>query len=294
VETTEILAVQILLDGLISGIALAALSLAFGLVFLSTRVFHLGLCAIYVISPLVTWECIHRGLSWPVAAALGLALGPLLSTACYFGNHRPLEKKGATSEAHFVAALGGYLCMIQMAVMIFGNESRMLRTNLGSARRLGQLTLTDGQLLAAVVSTVTVVAVLLWISQTRRGLLLRAIAQNPSQCLLLGIPVHRVEATAFAASGAICALCSLLSAYETGVDANTGFIAGLPAIAALLIGGRSTLKGPILGGIFIGLVRTASAWWFSAGWQDAVTFTVMALFLLLRPDGLVRAREGGV
>lgn len=280
---------QIVIDGLAAGSILSLLALAFGLVYSTSRLFHLGLCAVYVISPLVTRACMAHQWNNFSAAVAGLLTGIILSWLSYLLNHRPLQNRSASAQAHFVAALGGYLCLLQAAVLIFGNESRMLRTELGATFSLAGYTLTGGQMAAMAISAMLIAAVFFVMQRTRLGVRLRAIAENSAESELHGIPVHRLEALAFAIAGFLCAASALLIAYETGIDPNSGFIACLPAIAALIVGGRNTLLGPVVGGLLVGFMRTASSWWFSASWQEAITFAMLAVFLLIRPAGLIPA-----
>ena len=84
----------------------------------------------------------------------------------------------------------------------------------------------------------------------------------------------------------------MLMAYDIGFGPHTGLHATLLAVVAVIIGGRSSFVGPIVGGLLLGLIcaldliHAQVVWHFSARWQDAATFAALALFLLLRPQGL--------
>jgi branched-chain amino acid transport system permease protein len=76
-------------------------------------------------------------------------------------------------------------------------------------------------------------------------------------------------------------------AYDIGFDANGGLNTVLLAVVAVIIGGRQSFLGPILGGILLGVIRSEVVWFWSARWQEAITFLILAIFLFVRPNGLL-------
>jgi branched-chain amino acid transport system permease protein len=98
------------------------------------------------------------------------------------------------------------------------------------------------------------------------------------------VDAHRLIAFAFA--GVFASVSSLLTAYDIGFNPYSGLYSVLIAVVAVIIGGRESFAGPAIGGLLLGLVRAQVVWHLSARWQEAVTFGVLACFLLLRPNGL--------
>ena len=79
-------------------------------------------------------------------------------------------------------------------------------------------------------------------------------------------------------------------AREIGFHPHSGLDTLLLAVVAAIIGGQGSFIGPIIGGLLLGIVRSEVVWHISAQWQDGVTFLLLALFLLLRPQGIVARR----
>jgi branched-chain amino acid transport system permease protein len=275
---------QILLNGLISGMAIALLAMAFQMVYLPTRVLFVGLAGLYTLAPYL----FQMG-----AAELG-AMGGLLVSLCgvvalgvlfEWANHAPLTRKGASEGAHLIASLGLYILVVQVVAMIWGNETRTLRSGLDVPYALGDTILTQSQLLMGGLGMLLLLAVLAMLYMTDIGLRLRALADNPTQFALYGYNVDAHRLLAFALAGALATVASLLTARDIGFEPHTGLNVTLLAIVAVIIGGRTSLVGPIIGGLLLGLIRAQVVWHFSARWQEAATFLVLALFLLLRPQG---------
>jgi branched-chain amino acid transport system permease protein len=122
---------------------------------------------------------------------------------------------------------------------------------------------------------------------TNLGLQLRALADNPAQLSLHGYNTRRLRLLGFAIAGLLASVSAMLVAYDIGFDAHGGLTTLLLAIVALIVGGRGTWLGPALGGIAIGIVRAEVVWFLSAKWQDALTFALLAMFLFIRPQGLL-------
>ena len=115
----------------------------------------------------------------------------------------------------------------------------------------------------------------------------RALADNPDELALRGYNIRRLRLLAFGVSGLLGAVSALLTAYDIGFDPNVGLSALLLAVVAVIIGGRQSFIGPVVGGILLGMVRSEVVWILSARWQEAVTFGLLVLFLYMRPNGLV-------
>jgi branched-chain amino acid transport system permease protein len=98
----------------------------------------------------------------------------------------------------------------------------------------------------------------------------------------------------FILSGFFAALGGGLVAYDVGMDPYVGMPMLLNAVVALIIGGMGRFEAPIIGGFIIGILQAMVVWAFSSRWQDAVTFTLLILFLLFRPQGLMGEKKRAV
>jgi len=278
---------QILFNGIITGLTIALLALAFTVVYLPTRVFHVALGGVYAAVPFIAWACLRGGLPWYWAMLIATLIGMAISVACELINHAALEKKGAASGTHLVSSLGIYIILVQAVALIWGNETKVLRTGLDAVVQMGGVVLTYAQLIAAGVCLVALGIFYLWLHFSQLGLQFRALADNAKEFALRGYNVRRLRLMAFGISGLLGAVSSLLVAYDIGFDPNGGLTAVLLAVVAVIIGGRQSFFGCVLGGILLGVVRSQVVWFLSARWQEAITFLILALFLFLRPHGLL-------
>lgn len=278
---------QILVNGFISGCAIAMLAVAFQAVYLPTRVFFIGLAGVYSVAPFLAHAVQKASGHWTLAVAVPVLACIGVSCLCEWANHARLARRRASPGAHLIASLGIYIILVQVIAMIWGNDTKTLRTGLDSVTRLGGVIVVGAQWTTLWTATGLLGAFALFLGRSNLGLRLRALADNPTMFALFGYNVDRHRLLAFALSGFFAAAASLTTAYDVGFDPHTGLHAVLLAIVAVIIGGQGSFFGPVLGALLLGLLRAQVVWHWSAQWQEAATFGLLALFLLLRPQGLL-------
>jgi branched-chain amino acid transport system permease protein len=278
---------QIIVNGFISGTAIAVLALAFQCIYLPTRVFFIGMAGIYALAPFIAWAILKAGFGWWLAIPAALLVGVGVSLICEWAIHLPMEKKKASSGAHLIASLGASIVLVQLAAMIWGNDTKSLRTGLDSVTHIGSTIVTGAQWVTLGTGMLLIFLVWLLLMKSDLGLRLRAMADNPIQFMLFGYNLYLYRTFSFAVGGFLATAVAVATAYDVGFDPHTGLHAVLLAVVAVIIGGRGSFVGPVLGGILLGVIRSQVVWHWSARWQEPVTFGLLAIVLLLIPQGLL-------
>jgi branched-chain amino acid transport system permease protein len=136
----------------------------------------------------------------------------------------------------------------------------------------------------------------LFVNRTRIGTAIRAVAQDPDTASLMGIPVNRVIALTFFVGGAMGGLAGVLfGLHYSLVNPYSGFIPGLKAFTAAVLGGIGNMPGALIGGVVLGMLEALAASYlsiltdgaFGAEYKDVVAFVVLILILIFRPKGLL-------
>lgn len=278
---------QALANGLTAGLAIALLAVAFAIVYAPTRVFHLALAGVYSVVPYAAWAGAQAGLPLALNVTMAVVLGTSLSVACEACNHRRLQRKGASEGAHLITSLGISIVLSQSVALFFGSETKVLRTGADSTVPIASAQLTAAQLTTIIVAGVVIAGFICWLRATRIGLRLRALTDNPAELSLRGHNTQQLRFLAFGLSGALASVAALLTANDVGFHPTGGLPALLLAIVAMIIGGRGSFIGPILGGIVVGLIRDSVIWWWSAKWEEAATFLLLLICLLFLPYGIL-------
>jgi len=277
---------QIIANGLISGAVLAVLALGFSVVYLPCRVFHIALGGIYALAPYLAMTILRSGGGWPLAVVGSVSSAVVIGLLCELLNHRRLERRQASSGAQLIASLGVFIILVEVVAITWGNESQTLRAGIDKVFTFGELILTRAQTLSGALSVIILASLFVWLRYTNIGLRLRALADNPVEFGLRGFNVDAHRLLAFGLSGLLAATASLLTAYDVGFDPHGGLHMLVLAVVAVLIGGRESFLGPVVGGVLLGFLRALVVWYLSARWQDVATFLLLALVLYIRPGGI--------
>ena len=142
--------------------------------------------------------------------------------------------------------------------------------------------------LILVTSTLAMVSLSLFIRYTRMGKAMRATAQNRKMALLLGINADRIISLTFIVGSALAALGGVLIASHMGqVNFGIGFLAGLKAFTAAVLGGIGSIPGAMVGGLVLGIAESMTTGYLSGNYEDALAFALLILILIFRPDGIL-------
>jgi branched-chain amino acid transport system permease protein len=139
-----------------------------------------------------------------------------------------------------------------------------------------------------VVSALVMLLLMLLIKYTRTGKAMRATAQDQKMALLLGINVDRIISITFIIGSALAAIGGLLIASHIGqINFYIGFIAGIKAFTAAVLGGIGSIPGAVLGSYVLGLTESFATGYVSSDYEDVFAFSLLVLILIFRPAGLL-------
>ncbi len=142
--------------------------------------------------------------------------------------------------------------------------------------------------LILVTSTLDMIALSLFIRFTKMGKAMRATAQNRKMALLLGINADRIISLTFIVGSALAALGGVLIASHMGqVNFGIGFLAGLKAFTAAVLGGIGSIPGAMVGGLVLGIAESLTTGYLSGNYEDSLAFGLLILILIFRPDGIL-------
>ncbi len=139
------------------------------------------------------------------------------------------------------------------------------------------------------VTTAVVMLLLTWLIKfTRTGKAMRATAQDQKMAMLVGINVDKVISITFIIGSALAAIGGLLIASHIGqINFYIGFIAGIKAFTAAVLGGIGSIPGAVLGSFILGLTESFATGYVSSDYEDVFAFSLLVLILIFRPSGLL-------
>jgi branched-chain amino acid transport system permease protein len=148
------------------------------------------------------------------------------------------------------------------------------------------------QIIIVVLTLALMIAFSLLIARTALGRAQRACEQDRTMAALLGINVDRTISLTFVMGAALAAVAGMMFLLYYGViDFFIGFLAGIKAFTAAVLGGIGSLPGAMLGGLLIGLIETFWSAYFTIEYKDVAAFSILVLVLIFRPSGLLGRPE---
>jgi branched-chain amino acid transport system permease protein len=143
------------------------------------------------------------------------------------------------------------------------------------------------QTIIIAVSLLLMVFLHLFVTRTRRGKAMRAVAQDKLMASLLGIDIDFMISLTFVIGSGLAAIAGIMIALYYGlVNYSIGYIAGIKAFTAAVIGGIGSIPGAMFGGLFLGFVESMGASYISSEYKDAYAFVVLIVVLLIKPSGI--------
>jgi branched-chain amino acid transport system permease protein len=299
--------IQQLINGIVLGSIYAVVALGYTMVYGILGLINFAHGEVVMIGAMVAIAVIASigsasGLPGPVIvlAGLGVAvpvcmlLGALLERIAY----RPL--RDAPRLTALITAIGMSIVLQNLAMIVWGRQYVSFPPLLPNdpIAVLGA-TITGTQILIVLVTVSMMALLLLLVHRTRLGRAMRATSQSPALAGLMGVDIDRIIMLTFMIGSALAAVAGVMVAgYYGQAHYNMGFMLGLKAFTAAVLGGIGNLSGAMLGGIALGVIEALGAGYIGAvtggflgsHYQDVFAFAVLILVLVFRPSGLLGER----
>ncbi|QRX81541.1 branched-chain amino acid ABC transporter permease [Glaciimonas sp. PAMC28666] len=212
--------------------------------------------------------------------------------------YRPL--RNAPRLAPLITAIGVSILLQTFAMMIWGRSPLPMPQVMPSdpVHILGAL-ISPTQIMLLILATVAMVGLVLLVEKTKMGRAMRATAENPRVAGLMGVDSNRVIVMTFAIGAALAAVAGVMwGANYSSAQFAMGFVPGLKAFSAAVLGGIGNIYGAMLGGILLGLIESLGAGYIGdltgnflgSNYQDIFAFIVLIIVLTLRPSGIMGER----
>jgi branched-chain amino acid transport system permease protein len=281
---------QQLVNGLALGSLYALVAIGFSMIYGIVRLINFAHGDLVMIGAFSTLGLVATGAPWPLILLLVLAIGAGAGATIGAVVFRPLI--GAPQVTGFIATFAVSIVIQNTALMTLSGQPRNFLFPAFMRQRAGfggvSASLTD---LLIIGLTVTLIAVLFTIVyRTKLGTAMRATADNVTAARLMGVAVDRTIIAAFAIGSTLAAAAGLLWGGKFGqIDPLLGFVPGLKAFVACVIGGVGSIGGAMLGGYILGLAEVLFVGLLPqelSGYRDAFVFLLLIVILLVKPSGL--------
>jgi len=236
---------------------------------------------------------IAQGSAWFAVPAIIVVLltvaivGVLVERIAY----RPLRHAGRLAPV--ISALGVAFILQSLARNIYGASYKTYPQDvaLSGGFAFAGARVSTMQVIVLLISFLLMAVLYLFVQRTRTGTAMRAVSLNHDVSRLMGIDVDRIIAIVFLIGPGLGGVAGMIVAlYYGSFDFTVGWVFGLKAFIAAILGGIGNIPGAMLGGMLLGVVETLGAGYLSPQWKDVIAYMILILILIFRPTGLLGER----
>jgi branched-chain amino acid transport system permease protein len=296
--------VQQLINGVTLGSVYGLIAIGYTMVYGIIGMINFAHGEIYMISAFIAIITVLAlamlGITWVPLVLVMMLVVSMLFTAVYGWAleriaYRPL--RGAPRLAPLISAIGMSIFLQNYVQILQGARVKPMRPLLVGGIELMQtgdfvVTLSYLQMIIVALTIILMAAFSLLIGKTQLGRAQRACEQDREMAALVGVNVNKTIALTFIMGAMLAAVAGVMVTLYWGViDFFIGFLAGLKAFTAAVLGGIGSLPGAMLGGLLIGLIEAFWSAYFSVEYKDVASFAVLVLVLIFTPYGLLGTPE---
>ena len=280
------------INGLQTGSIYALIALGYTMVYGIVKLINFAHGDILMVGAYATLIAVSHGMPLIVAIVLSMVLCAFLGVVIDFLAYRPIRK--APKISALITAIGMSFLLESLALIIFGTNPRVIDqkyipTFLSNNNKIsiGFLSISMLTIFVIVVTLICMIALNLFIKNTKLGKATRAVSQDTGAAQLMGINVNKTIAITFAIGSGLGALGGALYAIVyPQIEPYMGMLPGLKAFIAAVFGGIGSIPGAMVGGYVLGLLEAYVKGSSLTTWANPIVFGVLILILIFRPNGL--------
>jgi branched-chain amino acid transport system permease protein len=276
---------QLLMNSIIAGAIYTLVAIGYTMVYGVLKFINFAHGDLAMVGAYITYFLIkHVGLpilpSVVIAIISVAALGILIEKIAY----KPLRH--ASRLAPLITAIAVSIFLQSAVILLLGARTKTLRLVTTKGLMFLGAYITPIQVIIITTSVLLMILLNIYLKHAKLGKAMRATSDEMTIASVVGIQVDRVISYVFAIGSALAAVAGILIAFETNLTPTMGFVLGIKAFAAAVVGGIGSVRGAMVGGFIIGFAENFGIWYIPTGYKNSVAFVILVLVLLVRPSGI--------
>lgn len=282
---------QLIVNSIIAGAIYTMVALGFNLIYGTVKFFDLGYGALTAVGGYAVFYFYKTlGLNLYISIILGILIAGTIGFLLYRSVYSPLRQRKSSGMVLLVGSLGAFTALQAIIAILFTSQFQTLTQNAGAGRVYNIFggIITEVQLIILICGIVIMTVIALGLKFTIFGKAVKAVSDDEEVSKIVGINTSKVIGWIFFVGSAIAGLAGVLIGFDTGIEPTMGMSLLLKGVIASIIGGIGNIYGGVIGAFFLGFIENFGIWKISGEWKDAIAFGVLIIFLLWRPQGILR------
>lgn len=281
---------QLILNSIIASAIYMMVALGFNLIYGTVKFFDLGYGALTAIGGYMVFLFYKKlGLDLSISIILGVLIAGCVGYLINKFVYKQLRDRKASGMVLLVASLGVLTVLQAVVAMLFTSQFQTL--SMGGTNKvyeIGGAVITQVQLIILLSGFAIAGALILVLKKTLFGKAINAVADDEEVSKIVGINTNKIIGYVFFIGSSIAGLAGVFIGFDTGIEPTMGLSLLLKGVIASIIGGIGNIYGAVLGAFLLGFVENFGIWKISGEWKDAIAFVLLIIFLIFRPQGILK------
>lgn len=284
---------QLLANGLIAGAIYALIAAGFSLVYSTNRFIHFAHGAVVTASAYFLFALVEAGIGLLFSFIAMLAFAALIGFVMNRFFYRPLREKKSSAAVLLIASIGLMIVVENLVLAAFGPTIRSFSfITVQEGMNIAGAYITPLQVFILAAAALLLLGLHLLMQKTMLGKKMRAVADHPELSSIQGISHERIYTYTFVLGSIIGGIGGALVSFESNLFHTMGTQLMVKAFAGSVMGGISSVPGAVIGSLLLGLLENLGILFLPSAWKDAIAFSLLFIFILLRPQGLFGIDKG--
>lgn len=279
---------QLLINGIIAGSIYSLISSGFSLIYTTNRFINFSHGSVVVLAAFAAYFFFNiLRLPFIIAGLFAIAFIIFFGLMNFRLVYNPLRKRGASNASLLVASIGCLILIESLLIMLFGAgvKSYFLFDTSQGINLLGAV-ITKIEIIIVLSSVLVLTLLYLFLHKCRTGKKMQAVSDEPALAETVGISSRKIRSLAIIIASVIAGLAGILIGLEYSFEPMMGTNLMIKGFTGAIVGGASSILGSVLGAFIVGILENIGIGFLPSGFKDAITFTLLFTFLLIKPRGL--------
>lgn len=278
---------EVFIGGIVNGSIYAIMAVGLSLVYGVSRVFNFAYGSFFVFGAYFAWVLLKLpGFNYALAFIGALVIMFALGLLSEVTSVRPLRWKPKWDITTMMSTLGLAILLNNIALVVFGPSKKVLPFIVEGNFHVGGFVITWYEVAVVIIALVVIFLLELFLKKTRIGMSMQAVSQDMMGAKIVGIPINKVFAYAFALSASLVAISAILLAPKVFFSPEGGWDTLCKAFVIVAFGGLGSVRGTLYAAFILAIVESAVAMYVGIGWVLVVWFAVLLVVLAIRPRGI--------